>query len=150
MSRDEERARHLLMMELDGEIGPEEKAELERLLADDPELAAEARELSKVKEISAMMALKNPPDAMWAGYWNNVYNRIERGIGWILVSLGAMVLLGFGLWQAVGEILADTSMPEFLKWAIFALGAGSIVLLISVAREKLFTYRHDPYKEVQR
>ncbi len=141
---------HLMMAVLDGEADADQRAELDRRLAADGELRAEWQRLERLKELTEMSKIKSPSEEHWEHYRHTVYNRIERGIGWILVSLGAMVLLGFGLWEAVNEILADTSMPEFLKWAIFALGAGSIVLLVSVAREKLFTYRHDPYKEVQR
>ncbi len=141
---------HLMMAVLDGEADAEERAELEARLAADGELRAEWQRLERLKELTEMSTIKSPPEEHWEHYRHGVYNRIERGLGWILVSLGAMVLLGYGLWEAVNEILADTSMPGFLKWAIFALGAGGIVLLVSVVREKLFTYRHDPYKEVQR
>ena len=97
-----------------------------------------------------MTTIKSPPKEQWDHYWHSVYNRIERGLGWILVSLGAIVLLSYGVWHAVEEIWADTSMPVFLKLAIFAVGAGAVVLLVSIAREKLFTHRHDPYKGVER
>ena len=97
-----------------------------------------------------MSTIKSPPEEHWDSYWRSVYNRIERGIGWILASLGATVLVLYGLWEAVHGLLADTSVPDFLKVAIFALAAGGAMLLVSVIREKLFTYRHDPYKEVDR
>ena len=80
----------------------------------------------------------------------SVYRRIERGVGWILVSIGALVLTSWGLWEAISSLLAEADMPSFVKLAIFALGAGTLVLVFSVFREKLFTYRHDPFKEVDR
>ena len=97
-----------------------------------------------------MSASKSPPEEQWDHYWRSVYNRIERGIGWTLASVGAAVLIGYGLWHAIQGLLADTGMPEILKLAIFALLAGAAVLLISTIREKLFTYRNDRYKEVER
>jgi len=148
--RDEHDVRDLMMAALDGELAPAERAELVRRLAADPELSKEWERLQRLKELTTMSKIKSPPEAQWDHYRRSVYNRIERGVGWILVSVGAAVLIGYGLWEAIQSLLADTSMPEYLKLAIFALGAGAVVLLISIVREKLFTYRHDPYKEVER
>ena len=151
MSTDrDERARHLMTAALDGELESGEREQLDALLAADPELAAEWRQLNHLKELTQMSMISNPPEEQWGSYWQSVYNRIERGIGWILVSLGATVLVAFGLWEAIGELFADTDTPGFVKWAILALGTGSAMLLISVIREKIFVRRHDPYKEVER
>lgn len=148
--RDEHDLTHLMMAALDGELEAAERAALERRLAAEPALKAEWERLERLKELTEMSKIKSPPEEQWSHYWRSVYNRIERGIGWILVSVGAMVLIGYGLWEAVQNLLAETAMPEFLKLAIFALGIGGVVLLVSIVREKLFTYRHDPYKEVER
>lgn len=142
--------KHRMMAALDGELDAAERAELERRIAADPELEAEWTRLLEVKELTRMSMIKSPPEEQWNRYKSSVFNRIERGIGWLLVSLGATVLLCYGLWQAMSELWADASMPTFLKLAIFALGAGSIVLFVSIGREKLFTHHHDPYKEVER
>jgi len=79
-----------------------------------------------------------------------VYRRFERGAAWILVSVGAIVLLSWGLWQAVQDILGDTELPTFIKAGILALVAGGVILLVSVIREKLILRRSDPYKDVIR
>lgn len=141
---------HLMMAALDDELTAEEQAALDERLAADPELAAEMRRLEQLKEMTRMTQIKSPPEEQWSHYWQDVYNRMERGAGWILFSLGAIVLLSYGLWHAVGELWADASLPLFVKLAIFSLGTGGIVLFVSTVREKLFTYKHDPYKEVER
>ena len=146
----EERLRLMMTAALDGELGTRESEELEARRAADPELEAEWRRLNNLKELTEMSMISNPPEEQWGSYWQSVYNRIERGLGWMLVSLGATVLVTFGLWQALSEVLADTGVPGFVKLAILALGAGSVMLLISVLREKFFVRRHDPYKEVER
>lgn len=148
--RDEHDVRHLMMAALDGELAAAERAELERRLAAEPDLRKEWERLQRLKELTKMSKIKSPPEEQWDHYWRSVYNRIERGIGWILVSVGAAVLIGYGLWHAVQNLLGATDMPEYLKLAIFAVLVGGVVLLISIVREKLFTYRHDPYKEVER
>ncbi len=146
----EERLRLMMTAALDGELDASEREQFEARLAADPELAAEWQRLNNLKELTGMSTIASPPEEQWGSYWQSVYNRIERGLGWILVSLGATVLVTFGLWQAIDELLADTDVPGFVKLAILALGAGSVMLLISVLREKIFVRRHDPYKEVER
>jgi hypothetical protein len=64
--------------------------------------------------------------------------------------VGSLVLLGYATWHGIMALLADTELPAFVKIAIFATALGSLILLFSVAREKWFVRRRDPYKEIQR
>ncbi len=146
----DERLRHWMMAALDGELGDAERQQLEAKLASDPELAAEWQRLNNLKELTAMSTISSPPKEVWGSYWHSVYNRMERGVGWILVSLGTLVLVSYGLWEAIHELLADSEVPGFVKLAMLALGTGVATLLLSVIREKIFVRRHDPYKEVER
>jgi len=87
---------------------------------------------------------------VWDRYWLNVYNRIERGLGWILTSIGAMIVLFYGAYKAVEAILADTQLEWFMKAGILALLGGVVILLVSVLREKLRLRKTDKYEEIQR
>ncbi len=149
-SRDTERAHQLMMGALDGELGEADRAELQRLLDGYSSLQAEWKKLEKLKEVTSTMALRSPPQKIWDTYWTSVYHRFERGVGWVLLSLGAIASLSYGLWKAAQEILADTTIPGFIKGAILLAIVGAVVLFVSVAREKWFTYRSDPYKDIQR
>lgn len=150
MSKQVERAHQLMMGALDGEISHAEETELKRLLERDPSLQSEWKRLKGVKEVTGTMALRSPPAEVWDTYWTSVYSRFERGVGWILLSLGAIVSLSYGLWQVVQEIIADTAIPMAIKAAIFVGMVGAVTLFVSVAREKWFVYRSDPYKDIQR
>jgi len=149
-SDQDERARHLMMAALDGELSPDQQADLDRLLGADAELRAEWEGLVKVKEVTGVMSYREPPEEVWETYWISVYNRLERGLGWILLCVGTLVLLGFGIWEGVDALLADTELPAFVKIAVFVAAFGGTILLFSVIREKLFTRRRDAYKEIQR
>jgi ferric-dicitrate binding protein FerR (iron transport regulator) len=144
------RTTELLMRALDSELDRGEREEFERLLADNPELAAEWKRLSRLKEVTANMNLRNPPEEMWDGYWTSVYSRFERGLAWILVSVGAIVLGSWGAWQFVQDLMADADLPTFVKWSILALLVGLVMLLVSVLRHRVFVSRSDPYKEIER
>jgi ferric-dicitrate binding protein FerR (iron transport regulator) len=139
-----------MMAALDGELGPEDRAELDRLLAADASLREEWERLEQVKEVTRAMGYTEPPDEVWETYWVSVYNRAERGVGWILATLGLLVIAGYGIWQGVVALLADTGLPGFFKVAVFVAAFGGLILLLSVVREKLFTRRRDPYREIQR
>jgi hypothetical protein len=144
------RNEELLMRALDGELEAAERTKLDRLLSDNPELRDEWDRLSRLKEVTANMNLRNPPEEMWAGYWTSVYSRFERGLAWILVSIGAIVLGSWGAWQFVQDLMADADLPTFVKWSILALLVGLVMLLVSVLRHRVFVSRSDPYKEIER
>ncbi len=57
------------------------------------------------------MKLKKSPKDVWRLYWASVYNRLERRIGWILFSIGAMIILFFGGYKMVEGIIQDPSIP---------------------------------------
>ncbi len=145
-----ERARQLLMAALDGELGRAEQDELDRMLERDPALQDEWTRLVRLKEVTDGMTLRQPPAEVWDRYWGGVYRRLERGIAWILTSIGAAVVLGYGLWRAVQAILADTELPIVVQAGALLLIGGLAVLVVSVVREKLFLWKRDPYKDVQR
>lgn len=135
---------------LDGELDPEEVAAFERELARDPDLRAELESLRAMKEVTGSMKLRDFPDRIWDSYWEGTYNRLERGIGWLLFSIGAMILLATGLYELVLALFKDPSMPFWLRIAIGSLCGGTAILLISVIRERLFMSNKDPYREVKR
>ena len=147
---DTERIRGLMMAALDDECSPAERRELDEALQQNPELHREWRELQRVKEVSGMMSVRKPPEEVWSSYWAQVYARNERKAAWLMVSIGAIILLSWGLWQLVVNILGEMGLPDFIKFAIGLLSVGIVVLFVSVVREKLFVNKHDPYKDIER
>ncbi len=145
-----DRFRQLMTGALDHELSPEEQAEFEQMLVALPERRNEWNEHRQLKEITMQLKFTNPPEEVWDRYWIGVYNRIERRAAWILVSLGAMVVLFFAGYKAVESLLADAQTPWLVKGGILALLAGGVILFVSVLREKLFTRKTDKYREVQR
>ena len=65
-------------------------------------------DMHKFEEVMQKMALKQPKKETWEAYWSSVYNRLERGIGWIILSIGAMILLFFGGYKLVDFGLASS------------------------------------------
>ncbi len=145
-----EREQYLLMSALDRELSTAERREFEQLLETDAEVRAEWTRLKRVKGLTDSMEFKMPSDAIWEGYMASVYRRVERGVAWILLSVGAIVLLSTGLWEAGKALFIEDDVPWYIKVSILALLVGGAILIVSVAREKLFMHRKDPYKDVIR
>jgi len=59
--------------------------------------------MGKFEEAMSKMELKKPPKEVWKLYWASVYYRLERRIGWILLSIGAITSM---IMQSASEILA--------------------------------------------
>lgn len=135
---------------LDGELSDEERGRFERELRTDGVLAAEFERIRTLREVTASMRLKEFPDQVWDTYWSGTYNRLERGVGWILLSIGAMVLLAAGLYELAVTLLRDSVDPWWIRAAVGACVAGLAVLFVSVLRERLFARKSDPYREVRR
>ncbi len=147
---EKERFQVLLMGEIDGELTQQESKELHQLIQTYPPLKKEWNEYHKLKEVTKQMAFKSPPKEIWDKYWVNIYNRIERRIAWVLVSIGTVILITWALFQAVENILADTQLVGVVKTGIVLALAGFVILIVSVLREKLIIKKTDPYKEIQR
>lgn len=144
-----DRFMYLVERYFDGELTSDEKNEFDSLLLDE-NLRNEFEEQKRVKEVLNKMKLKNPSAEVWDKYWLGVYNKVERGIAWIAVSVGVLILIIYGSIEAVENFLADTQTPGIVKFGISALVIGGLILLFSLIREKLFTGTRDKYKEVQR
>jgi len=139
-----------LMSHLDGEIEPEKKKEIERHLTECESCRKEYQSFVKLKEETDKMKLADLSDQLWKGYWKGIYRRLERGAGWIFVSIGAIILLSFGVYQFFKEFLTDPNAPLILKIGVSTLAFGVIVLLVSIVRERLFLFKTERYGEVER
>lgn len=149
-SAKDQRFQTLLMKAIDGEISADEQGEFQRFIERDSACKKEWQQLKKLKEVTNSMNFKSLPGEAWDNYWLNVYNRIERGLAWILFSVGSIILLTYGGFKAVESIIADPKLAWIVKAGILLTVGGLVTLLASVIREKLFTRKSDPYKEVQR
>ena len=140
----------LMMGYLDNELDAEQKRSFEQHLVSCEVCKAELAEFKRLKQITDEVTLNKPEEQMWEQYWSGVYNRIERGVGWILFSLAGILLLIYGGFRAIEEIIKDPSVNFVLKTALLVLIVGVAILLVSVLREKLYFRKKERYKDVRR
>lgn len=150
MSENLERFQYLLNKALDNELSDLEKIEFENLLSSSQEFKDEWNSLKKIKEISSSMKFKNPPEELWDKYWLRIYSRLERGVAWILISIGVTIILVYGGFKLVESIIEDVTLSWLIKGAIIAIIVGFAILIVSVIRERFFIRKSDKYKEIVR
>ena len=102
--------------------------------------------LGRVVGLTDQLKLRVSDDAYWKGYWEGVYRRTERRLGFLLLTAGGVMLLLYLLVRALRSPLLWTF--EGVSGAVILLGL--IVLFISVARERYHEHKDDPYREVER
>lgn len=141
----------LMMGYLDDELEPEVCSRVEAHLAECADCRRELEQFRRMKEDLNMVKFKEPSDAELERYWSHIYNRLERGIGWIMLSLGAIILLSYGGFKLVEEVVKDPEIGLLIKVGILALVFGVVVLFVSLLRERLALLKTDKYsKEVER
>ncbi len=147
---DHQHLKELISSYHDEGLSSEQKRSVETHIQTCAECRKEWEDMKKLEEAMKKMELKKPKPEVWKMYETSVYNRLERRLGWILFSVGAMILLFFGGFELVRSIIQDATTPFLLKGGILVLLGGSVVLLVSVLRERLFVRQRERYKEVEK
>ena len=144
--------KHVILIEkyLDNLLTEKEVKEFNELLIGDIDFKNLYNEQKRVREVLKAMELKRPGKEIWDDYWENTYNRLERGLGWLAVFLGSLILIGFASIKFVESLYVDTQTPLIIKIGVVSLVFGFLVLLFSVIRERFFTSNKDKYKEIRR
>lgn len=146
-----EESRVLLMGYIDGELDAAARARLEDHLSVCVACRAEEAAYRRLGRITES-ALSDDVAARLGGPdpWPSVYRQLERGIGWLLFGVGLVLLGGYALWQFLSGFLLDPEVPIVVRAGVSAVSIGVLVLLASVARETLRSFRSERYREVQR
>ncbi|MFC1633725.1 anti-sigma factor family protein [Planctomycetota bacterium] len=140
----------LMMGYLDNELSDEARRRFEDHLAGCPECARELKEFKRLKTITDEVTLIEPEDRLWQDYWNGIYNRIERSVGWMIFSVAAILLTIYGGFRAIEEIIKDPKVEVLFKAGLLALLVGLAILFVSVLRERIYFWKKDRYKDVRR
>lgn len=140
----------LMMGYLDDELDAQDRDRFKEHLAGCDDCKKELQEFEDLKRITDDVELCQPEDKLWEQYWQSIYNRIERSVGWIVFSLAAMLLLVYGGFKFIEEVIKDPTIGLLCKIGLIALVVGTAILLVSIVRERLYIRKRDRYKDVRR
>ena len=140
----------LMMGYLDEELSAEQIRRFEEHLATCKQCSSQLQEFRQLKAITDQMTLIEPEDRLWQQYWDGIYNRTERGIGWIIFSVAAILLTIYGGFKTIEGLITDPTVGLLLKIAMLALLVGLAILFVSVLRERIFFWSKDRYRNVRR
>ncbi len=91
----------MLIRYVDGEATEEETQALRRHIAECERCREELRAHQKLRDLAQDLGRVEPPEELWDEYVQGVYNRMERGFGWVFVVVGGLVLVLVGAWRYV-------------------------------------------------
>lgn len=140
----------LISAYLDDELSPADRREFELRLERGEVSGQELEEIRAMRSLTCSLKLDEFPDEVWDRYWTQTYNRMERNTGWILLSLGAIVLTSYGVYAFLRSLWSDPSEPWWLRLAVGSVAVGLSVLFVSVLRERWFARNGDPYRRIKR
>jgi len=145
-----ERLAELSEKYISASLNSEEAEEFQDYLNQHPESKIAINEHIKLKELMMHSKLKEPKVEFWDIYKEKLFNRIERNTAWFLIILGSIVVGIFFLFNLVDAWFSEHDLPDLVKYGIASLMLGFILLIFSLIRERIQTFKNDKYKEVER
>jgi predicted anti-sigma-YlaC factor YlaD len=130
---------------LDAEMTPEETQAYEEHVRTCEDCRNEMKGMGRIVSLTRELRLRPPDEEFWNSYWESIFRRLERGMGFTLMIIGLIALLLAAIYKAV-------TSPEFLTFRGIALAVallGLVILFLSVLRERIIESKDDPYKEVK-
>ena len=141
-----EKYKGLLMGLIDDELTPEEAGEVNAHLIKCAACREEYEDLRGTAARIEKASFEEPTDEVLNRLWKRPYHRFMRNSGLFLVVGGYVALIVY----ALIEMFKSGGEPVFPKITFAAIVIGFVLLLATVIRERLHTYKTDPYKEVRR
>ncbi|MBT4500772.1 MAG: zf-HC2 domain-containing protein [Gemmatimonadetes bacterium] len=135
----------LLMGLMDGELTDAETVEVHDHLR---RCASCREEYDQLREISGkieMISFTEPQDEILRDLWKSPYSRFTRNAGLFMVLVGILGLVLFAVYEFATK--AEFNFPTLAAATVWI---GLAILFFSILRERLKTYKSDPYREVER
>ena len=131
---------------LDSELTPDETRQVNDHLTRCAACRVEYEQLRETAGKLATISFQEPTDAVLAQVWKSPFSRLARNASLFLIMGGYASLIGYALF----EILTSGKKELPAKVGLAAIVLGFLILLVQLIRERVRTYKTDPYKEIER
>ena len=135
----------LLSGYIDGELTQQEAQKVMLLLDKDPEYKKLYQEMLVLKQEVQSLSLQQSELAHLDRLFQEPVAKTGRIFGFALVAIASVILVAFILYS----ILLDTGIALVIKLAVVLLSLGSLFLLFSVLRQRIFVSKRDKYNRVK-
>jgi len=136
----------LLVGLLDGELTPDENRQINEHLTRCASCRAEYEQLRETTGKLTAISFREPDDMVLAQIWKSPFSRLARNTSLVLIIGGYAGLMGYGLFESLTS--GTKELPA--KMGLAAIVLGFLILLVQLTRERVRTYKTDPYKEIER
>ena len=134
----------LLSGYLDGELTQQERQKVGVYLERDERYREILAELERVKSETERLHYEEPSSGDWKTVEKSLVQDVSRGLGWIILSIWAVALTSYGLW----ELATAPDEPLTGKLMVFGFFLGVALLFCSVLTQRMRESRTDKYKGV--
>lgn len=136
----------LLVGLLDGELTAPETSAVHAHLSRCAACRADYEQLRVTTGRLRALSYTEPTDAVLAAVWKSPYSRFARNASLALVIGGYALVIGYAMF----EFFTSGREAVPVKAGFAAIAIGFLTLLTLLVRERVQTYKTDPYKEIER
>jgi hypothetical protein len=135
----------LLSGYLDGELTQQDRQRVELHLDDCDDCRKTYEDMAKLQNAVGKLSFGEMSSQKWSEIMNDVTARTSRGFGWLFYIVGLLIVIGYGAY----EFAVDDEVPALVKTGIAGIVVGTVLLFISVLRQRMIERKTDRYKDVQ-
>ena len=130
---------------LDGELTQGDRQRVQLHLESCAKCRTAYDEMAEMRGAIGEMSFGKMSHEQWSKIMNDLPVKSSRGAGWLLYVAGLVIVCGYGFY----EFAVDDTVPALIKTGIGGLVIGTVLLFLSVLRERLIARKTDKYKDVE-
>lgn len=97
-----------------------------------------------MREAARTTTFEQPSDEQWDESPRGWPSRLSRSLGWTLLCLWLVALVGFGLWRVAVE------QSPWAQLVVFGFLSGMALLFSSILLDRLRVLKTDRYRRIRR
>jgi predicted anti-sigma-YlaC factor YlaD len=131
---------------LDGELTQQESQRVDVHVRECPRCRAVLDDFRQLRGDIKDLGYPEPKEAEWSRVMAGFTFKATRGLGWLLWIGGAVVLVAYGIYA----FATDDTVKAFERVVVLAVLLGVMLVFVTVLAERLSSYKHDKYKDIQK
>ena len=136
----------LMMGLMDNELTEEESVRFNNHMIRCSSCREEYEQLNRTSSKLDGIDIREPDEEIVQKAWRSPYSKLTKNFGILLVVAGWLIMMIYGAY----EFIVTKNTESIPKYAFVLIAVGIIILFVTVLRDRIRSYRNDPYKEVDK